>query len=214
MLDKEDGYTIIKDVRKEYGTVKPINKIYILDKVPQCGDEQLLEKAKAHNDLLERNIDEGEYRKVKPALYVTNPSFQMAKDAMSAVKKLDYMVCIGGITMSLKNYGSHCFCVVNYKPHDGSPLHVQNMAFDEKAEGALVIDPWLNVSCKFAKYRKEATDKFIRWSDRGKRINRFTPHNPISVSWSGAFFLGTLKFFDVYQPPEVPTRGTKPATQI
>jgi hypothetical protein len=94
----------------------------------------------------------------------------------------------------------HAFCVAGYEPHDRVELHVKDMSEAGWCANAWVIDPWLNVSCPFHDYPKEAKKKFRHWSNQKKyTITREykPPEDPLSESFQSMFFeANMLRFFE------------------
>lgn len=136
-------------------------------------------------------------------------SIDLARLAGERVQSDEHSYCLA----SIDGLANHHFCVAGYHPHDGSPKSVQDMS-NEDTE-ALIIDPWMNVCCKFSDYPVQAKLKLMKWSFKGKRIRRRgTVFNPIDWEFVLPFFTGPLTF----EIHEVRLEGnrlrlTKPATQ-
>lgn len=91
---------------------------------------------------------------------------EMSETAAEKARALGGTALIGSISYP----GDHAFCAVDYAPHGGSPLHVQDMYKDDRAANSWVIDPWMNIACRFRDYPAYAAMKLTNWSSQGKQI--------------------------------------------
>lgn len=110
---------------------------------------------------------------------------------------------------------NHHFAVVDYWPDAASPKCVQDIALDPRCRSAWVIDPWMNIVCRFDEYPQSAKIKLRKWHDKGKHILRreypesVEPYDPTDDKFHSRFFLGDLKFFDLREPTLSPDRFEK-----
>jgi hypothetical protein len=162
---------------------KPADKQYFLLNPAQQNDNNLIEKAALR---LKRN---------DPFI----KSLGLAHMASNKARDLQYDSWIATIDV---HPVSHNFCVADYRPHAGSPICVQDMLFDGECGGAWVIDPWMNISCRFDAYPRHARAKLSKWADQGKHILRqeegldrtLVAHDPSDPIFRSHFFTGPLKF--------------------
>lgn len=82
----------------------------------------------------------------------------------------------------------HTCCAVDYDPDESSPkcfldfkinLGEPYGPFDRA--GAWIIDPWMNLACRFVDYHWHVSDKLQRWGELGKQIQ------DSQSKWLGAY---------------------------
>lgn len=64
----------------------------------------------------------------------------------------------------------HTCCAVDYERDKSSPASLISMDRCDRAEGAWIIDPWLNIACRFLDYHRQAYDKLTRWREMRKQV--------------------------------------------
>lgn len=103
---------------------------------------------------------------------------------------------------------SHAFCVADYEPSTDSPSCIEKMAGEDRL-GALVIDPWMNIVCKFGDYPATVKEKILRWELSGKCVVDVStiaadgPYNSIySTELIGSLFYAPLRFEDNLDPTD------------
>lgn len=201
-MEQIDGDMILNCVRAFYKFgIKSSNKKYILTE-SLLKSETLFDKAvRRNNNLFIANQKIRAFRKKTiPSPGTAGNCEEMAKMAAKEVIRIKSTALL----CAVDSPGDHCFCVADYLPHSGSPKHVKDMFMDD-SEGAWVIDPWMNISCRFKDYPGMAASKLAEWSDQGKHIiyrktplDNQAPVDPIGSVYVNAFFYdGPLYFLDV-----------------
>lgn len=95
-------------------------------------------------------------------------SYEFAvKAGQFVVNEFKEMVHYGRV----EGLAKHAFCVAGYIPQITSLDCLEDMAF-MGASRAWVIDPWMNIACKFREYPKKVKIKLGKWNTEGKHIRR------------------------------------------
>lgn len=196
-MEENTGLQILEKTRAryKYGNKSP-NKFYASG------------TAKAYNrnlkaELAKELIQNGDRKIVG---YAAGTSLDMALSAAEeviAVGSVAYIAVIQAMT-------NHFFCVADYPQGTATPSHVQNMydwcCPDAGMADPWIIDPWMNVSCRFQNYPMAVTSKLAKWSHEGKRIQedrRLTLHDPLSKVFLKLFFeIGVFELWSKHDMEE------------
>lgn len=196
---EETATKILQGVREYYSRgFKSSNKIYVLNE-EQSLDADMVAKAQWRNEnrLIALSIISDLRKKRKISGSVAN-CHEMAMSAAGVVIRAGSTAHLGVIEAP----GDHSFCVADYCPESNGPKHVQDMFRYDDPE-ARIIDPWMNITCRFSEYPALATARFRHWSSQGKHIiysvdEESRPYNPTSRTYSDGFFKsGPLKFVKI-----------------
>lgn len=71
----------------------------------------------------------------------------------------------------VEGLAKHAFCIAGYSPEFTSLNCVEAMAW-KGDERAWIIDPWMNIACKFREYPAVVKTKLSKWNAQGKHIRR------------------------------------------
>ena len=159
-MDQDLANHILTTVRNSQR--KPNDVRYVLLHESQRQNEKLRAKAER------RNLANDDIARLGPGQF----SRRLAVAAIDMAYALEHDSCFGFVEGV-----RHWFCIVDYRPNqrDGYPVQdgvdrVQDMPFNEGWEGAWIIDPWMNISCRYADYPVRVRAKFHKWALDGKYI--------------------------------------------
>lgn len=94
----------------------------------------------------------------------------------------------------------HICCAVDYEPNEDSVDAFRHMSLYKRKE-AYIIDPWMNISCRFSEYSSAIEPRLFRWQARGKLIRRNSEWiRPMAGTFFGLFRGAQLRFKEV--PPQ------------
>lgn len=190
-MDQADGDAILREVRGYYKFgYKSSDKIYVLNDV-QKANKNLLEKA--HRREMDRNRSEYFMRHGDSDMTFGNAP-DMARRAAEAVTKRGGVAHLGKVCSP----GSHTFCVSDYPAGVMTPGCVADMCEYDHVR-AWIIDPWMNVSCRFSEYPARAATKLAIWSSQGKHIifrRDKKAYDPLDRAYTFCLFkLSALAFY-------------------
>jgi hypothetical protein len=189
-MEEYDGLQILGKVRAryKYGNKSP-DKFYV-PVVAKAYDRSI--KAELAKELIQ-----GGERKIVG--YAAGTSLDMALSAaeeVTAAGSVAYIAVVHGKT-------NHFFCVADYPQGTATPAHVKDMSdWSCPAAGIAdpwIIDPWMNISCRFQNYPGAVASKLAKWSNEGKRIQderELKLHDPMSKMFLKLFF--EIGLFDLW----------------
>jgi hypothetical protein len=185
-MNQPEGDKILQAVRQSYATGhKSSNKLYNISKSDQT-KLYTRDENRTIADILIKAMRAGTIPKDTKA----GNCEEMAREAQRLTTQAGHTALIGNVTKP----GDHAFCVVDYTPGN-NPAHVNDM-INTNAPNAWIIDPWMNISCKFTDYPAMAEQKLAKWANDGKDIIFFDKQtNPQSANYLNGFFTtGPLSF--------------------
>lgn len=188
-MEQEIGDKILQETRDAYRENKPVDKHYVLTG-DQENDAALRAKAARRNQLNDDifRFIRGDYHGA-PRVYMANPSFFMASFAAQKAHESQYTTTTCDIDTV---YSTHTFCVADFYQRDNLPKCLQDIVPNEYNRSAWVIDPWMNISCRYTDYKSQVLMKFMKWSAIGKHVTRFRI-DPALPNWISLFFTGQLQ---------------------
>lgn len=198
---QEVGDKILFDVYEYYkGGYKSSNKIYRKPQGRRLHSDEYLNKLRVRGENQQKALDAMLSNTNEYQGSAAGNAFEMARLAALLVVEEGSKAVIGRV----KGKAKHAFCVADYRPHDNSPKHVQDI-FLENCGAAWVIDPWMNLSCPLGEYPARAAAKLVKWSDNWKQIlykpEKFgvnAPFDPKNEEFTDAFLTsGPLTFVEL-----------------
>lgn len=187
-MEEHDANQILKRTRSFYHSgKKTYNKIYILDE-HQKADGYLVEKASRRLSAAIESEKLVKATRNNPVASYNTPAGNCYPMAMRAAASV--IESGGGAHIGLVQApGDHAFCIADFPPAAPCPGHVDEMCwYDFKS--TWIIDPWMNICCRFAEYPAEVSAKLAVWSVQGKRVRfgpNWQPHDPNGAAYSHNF---------------------------
>jgi hypothetical protein len=207
-MNKEHAYDILRRVRYR----KPFDVEYRLNRNQQRSltlalkaklrDEKNAYQRRAFRQYLE--VLSSDPEGLRQQYVLTVDRLQMAAKAARYARANGSSAHIGRVGDRM----GHAFCVADYEPNTDSPSCIEKMACEDRL-GALVIDPWMNIVCKFSEYPATIKEKTLRWELSGKYVVDVSaiaadgPYNVIySTEFIGSLFYAPLRFEDNLDPTD------------
>lgn len=198
-MEKETGDRILKEIRDRKGGIlpRPYDREYRISNPIEnywLPEGSLgIPKGDPRKKKYERSAANIFVREICPGLSSKTYAKLAKKRARAAGAG---SVCIGVVNDPLV---SHHFCVVDYSPHKYHAESVQEMPNALCSKNALIIDPWMNISCNFHEYPAFIIKKLCKWSCNEKYIVRNGKLYDASLPFLQRILSGRLEFVSYWK---------------